>query len=230
MKLPDKVGVLSALSVDNVVFGYQKGVVSILLVRNDIGLSNGQWGLPGDWPNEDESLEQCAAHCLYERIGISNITLQQLHTFSAVDRYPGSRVVTTAFYTIIRQQSRKIRMGSNEIEVGWFPLADAPELIFDHQQILEAGVKRLRDQARHQPVGLGVLAKKFTFLELQELYEAVFNRKFDKPNFRRKFISFDYLINCNETIKSGKHRSASLFCFDRKKYASLTKQGFSFSS
>lgn len=230
MKQRRPAGVLSALTVDNVIFGYQAGQLSILLVKHGIGKSLGEWGLPGDWPTEFESLEQCAARSLFDRTGINNVSLEQFHTFSAVNRYPGERVITTAFYTIIRQQSQEITPSADELEARWFLLGQSPKLIFDHQLILETGISHMRNLARHQPIGLTLLPGKFTFLELQNLYEAVFDKQFNKPNFRRKFMGFKFLNHCGESVKSGKHRSASLFEFDRKVYASLEKQGFSFSS
>lgn len=230
MKNPGSVGVLSALSVDNVIFGYQAGQLSILLVKHGTGKSQGQWGLPGDWPTELESLEQCAARSLFDRTGISHVALEQFHTFSAVDRYPGERVITTAFFTMIKQQSQTIKPSADELEARWFSLGEVPELIFDHRLILETGIAHMRNLARHQPIGVTLLSKKFTFLELQNLYEAVFDKTFNKPNFRRKFVSFKYLVDCGESVKSGKHRSAGLFKFDKQKYVSLTRQGFSFST
>lgn len=97
---PGSTGILSTLSVDNVIFGYECGRLSVLLVKHGSGKSSGQWGLPGEWPSEDESLEQCAARSLFDRTGIRNVTLKQFHKFSAVDRYPGKRVITTAFFTM----------------------------------------------------------------------------------------------------------------------------------
>jgi len=230
MKTSDSTGALSALTIDNVIFGYQPGLLSILLVKHGTGISTGQWGLPGDWPTDTESLESCATRSLFDRTGISNVKLEQLHTFSAIDRCPGERVITTAFYTVIKQQSQEIRPSADELQAEWFPLGETPELIFDHQLILETGIAHMQNLARHQPIGITLLANKFTFLELQNLYETVFDKPFNKPNFRRKFMGFNYLLDCGESVKSGKHRAAGLFRFDREKYASLVKQGFSFSS
>lgn len=230
MKQGRPAGILPALTVDNVIFGYHAGRLSILLVKHGTGKSLGKWGLPGDWPTELESLEQCASRSLFDRTGIRDVNLEQLHTFSAVDRYPGERVITTAFYTIIRLESQEITPSADELEASWFDLGKTPKLIFDHQLILETGISHMRNLARHRPIGIRLLSDKFTFLELQNLYEAVFDKQFNKPNFRRKFMSFKYLVHCGESVKSGKHRSASLFEFDREKYASLEKQGFSFSS
>lgn len=230
MKHPGSDGILSALTVDNVIFGYLPGQLSILLVKHGTGKSTGQWGLPGDWPTRQESLEECATRSLYTRTGIHDVALEQFHTFSAVDRYPDERVITTAFFTIIRQQSQAIKPSTDELEARWFPIDEVPELIFDHSLILETGISHMRNRGRHQPIGINLLADKFTFLELQSLYEAVFDRSFNKPNFRRKFMGLSYLIDCGEKVKSGSHRSAALFQFDKEMYATLSKQGFSFST
>ncbi len=219
---------LSTLSVDNVIFGYEAGQLSVLLVRHGVGLSAGHWGFPGDWPTERESLEDCAARSLHARTGLREIELRQLHTFSAVDRYPEHRVVTTVFYTVIKQFSQPIRASADEMAAQWFELDQVPQLIFDHDEILRVALNRLRDNARHQPIGLGLLARKFTLLQLQELYQAIFGRQFDKPNFRRKWLSYGLLVPLDESVRSGGHRSAKLFRFDLRAYRRVSTQGYSF--
>ncbi len=216
------------LTVDNVIFGYAHGELFLLLVKHGIGKSKGSWGLPGDWLRSDESLEEAAARILYTRTSLDHIELQQMHTFSAVDRYPGKRIVTTAFYTLIKKDIQPISPSEDELEAAWFPIADVPKLIFDHTEIVNTGLAKLQNQARHEPIGLSLLPKKFTFLQLQELYEAVLQQRFDKPNFRRKMRSHKFLVDCNEQVKAGSHRSAALYRFDVRAYKALIKQGFSF--
>ncbi len=227
-KTPSPQKVLSQLSVDNVIFGYEQAQLYILLVEHGVGLSKGKWGLPGDQLGADESLDECAARTLCRRTGLENIHLRQMHTFSTVDRYPGRRIITTAYFTIINKKGQLIKASTDELEVRWFPSHATPPLIFDHAQILDIAHERLSNEARREPIGLGLLPRKFTFLQLQELYEAVLGRKFDKPNFRRKILKYQYLVDCGETVRTGNHRSASLYHFDRKKYKALTETGFNF--
>ncbi len=221
--------ILPRLTIDNVIFAYADKQLSVLLIKHGEGRSKGQWGLPGDWLGINESLEERAAISLFDRTGLKNIKLQQLQTFSAVDRYPGKRIITTAFYTLIKQNVQKIKPSDDELAVNWIPVNKVPKLIFDHKVILKHALKHLRTQVRHVPIGLDLLPKKFTLLELQDLYEALLDRSFDKPNFRRKILKLHYLIDCKESIKAGKHRPAALYSFDRAAYKSLIKKGFSFS-
>lgn len=217
-----------SISVDNVIFGYAPGVLSFLAVQPAEGLSQGEWGLPGDWPREDESLEDCAARVLRDRTGLEDVALRQLHTFSAVDRYPGRRIVTTAYWTLIRQDRQPLRPGDLERDARWFPLDEAPSLIFDHEEILATGLGALRDELRHRPVGLELLDEAFTFLHLQQLYEAILDTTFDKPNFRRKLLAFDYLEPVGKSVREGAHRRAQLFRFRKSAYRELEERGFSF--
>jgi 8-oxo-dGTP diphosphatase len=221
-------GTHASLSVDNVIFGYAPGVLSVLAVRSGEGLAEGRWGLPGDWPRLDESLEDCAARVLRARTGLEGMDLRQLHTFSAVDRYPGHRVVTTAFWTLVREDRQVVTPGARELDARWFPVREVPALIFDHDEILATGLAALRDELRHRPVGLGLLDETFTFLHLQQLYEAILDTTFDKPNFRRKLLAFDYLEPVGETLREGKHRRAQLFRFEPEAYHALEERGFSF--
>lgn len=220
--------VMPALSVDNVILGYEEGELFVLLVKHGRGESRGRWGLPGDWLQADETLEQAASRILFNRTSIGGIELKQMHTFSAVDRYPSTRIVTTAFYTVIKKGLQEIKSSDDELDAAWFPVNERPELIFDHDDIVETGLDKLRAQVRHEPIGIDLLPKKFTFLQLQDLYEAVLDQRFDKPNFRRKMNSHKYLVDCNEQYQAAGHRFAALYRFDTKAYKKLIKQGFSF--
>jgi hypothetical protein len=220
---------LASLTVDNLIFGYRPGQLSLLLVQHGEGRSAGQWGLPGDWLREDESLDQCAARVLETRTGLADMELRQLHTFSDPDRYPGQRIVTTAYWTLVPEERQVVRPSPDEQAAGWLPVDDAPPLIFDHQDILAAGLVALRWEVRHRPQGLDLLGPRFTFLALQQLYEVLTGRNFDKPNFRRKLQAYGHLVDTGKTVREAGHRSAKLFRFDRRRYRALERQGFSFS-
>ena len=218
----------ASLTVDNLIFGYRTGRLSLLLVRHGEGLSAGQWGLPGDWLRENESLEQCAERVLDTRTGLKDMELRQLHTFSDPGRYPGQRIVTTAYWTLVREDRQAVRPSPDEEAAEWVDASDVPNLIFDHGSILAAGLAALRQEMRHRPMGLDLLPPRFTFLALQQLYEALTDRSFDKPNFRRKLQAFGHLVDTGESVKEAGHRSAKLFRFDRRRYRALERQGFSF--
>jgi len=216
------------LSVDNLIFGCEDNTLEIFLVQHGEGKSKGQWGLPGDWMHEDESLEQAAARTLQGRTGISDVYLEQLRTFSAVDRYPDERIITTAFFALIRPESYSTIVGKSELDAKWFDVKRLPKLIFDHKEIINIGLKHLKHKVRHEPIGFSLLPEKFTLLQLQNLYEAILDIKVDKPNFRRKMKKMQLLIPCNEKQTGVAHRAANLFRFDQKVYSKLKTQGLVF--
>ena len=219
---------MRTLSVDNLIFGCVDNALDIFLVKHGEGLSLGKWGLPGDWMRDDESLEDAAARTLEQRTGISNVFLEQLHTFSEVNRYPDERVITTAFYSLIRPESYHSVAGASELDAKWFNVNDLPELIFDHRKIIDLGIQRIKHKVRHEPIGFNLLPEKFTLLHLQSLYEAILGIKLDKPNFRRKMLKMNLLIDCEEKQTAVAHRAANLYRFDPLVYKQLQKNGFVF--
>lgn len=215
-------------TVDNLIFGCEEDTLEIFLVKHGEGQSRGQWGLPGDWLLEGESLEEAAARTLKDRTGITDVYLEQLNTFSAVDRYPSERVITTAFFALIRPESYKTIVGATEMDVQWFPINKLPKLIFDHKEIVEKGVERLKHKVRHEPIGFSLLPKKFTLLQLQNLYEAILETRVDKPNFRRKMKKMQLLVPLEEKQIGVAHRAANLYRFDEKVYRQLKTKGLVF--
>ena len=215
-------------SVDNLIFGCKNNTLEILLIKHGEGESKGEWGLPGDWLEDHESLENAAARTLKERSGISDVYLEQLHTFSAVDRHPSGRIVTTAFFSLIRPDSYSTIIGKTELDAKWFDVKKLPALIFDHHEIIEKGLAHLMHKVRHEPIGFNLLPEKFTLLQLQNLYETILGIKLDKPNFRRKMNKMQLLISCDEKQTGVAHRAANLYRFDQKVYNKLLTNGFVF--
>ncbi len=217
-----------SISVDNVILGCRDGVLEVCLIQHGDGPVKGEWGLPGDWIQDGESLEDAAIRTLRTRTGIDDIFLEQLHTFSALDRYPGERVITTAYYALVRPQDYAAVAGAHEMDAKWFAVKELPTLMFDHNEILQRGIERLQQKVRFEPIGFKLLPPKFTLAELQKLYEAVLDVNLNKPNFRRKILSKNLLVDCKEKQKGGAHRAASLYRFDNDVYQDLTQRGFSF--
>lgn len=220
--------VIKALSIDNLIFGLDRGELKILLVVHSVGLGKGQWALPGGWIRYDENLRDAASRLLEELTGVKQLYLEQLKAFGRVDRFPKERVVTIAYYALVSAEDYPLVAGASTFEVSWFSVNDLPELVFDHSEILQYGIQFLRHQVRHRPIGFNLLPEKFTLLQLQELYEAILDTKLDKPNFRRKILKMNLLTPCNEKQKEVAHRAANLYRFDEDAYHRLTEQGFSF--
>lgn len=220
--------VIKALSIDNLVFGLDDDELKILLVKQTDPLHQGKWALPGGWIRYDENLRDAAYRLLEELTGVSDLYLEQLKTFGRVDRFPSERVVTIAYYALVSADNFSLVAGQSAADVNWQSVNRLPELVYDHAEIVEHGLKVLRHQVCHQPIGFNLLPEKFTLLQLQALYEAILNTKLDKPNFRRKIMKMNLLSPCNEKQQGVPHRAASLYRFDAEAYKHLSESGFAF--
>ncbi|MFV8751180.1 NUDIX hydrolase [Nannocystaceae bacterium ST9] len=219
-----------ALTVDCVVFGLDldEDDLEILLVRRGLEPFLGKWALPGGFVRVDETLEDAALRELEEETGLRKVFLEQLYTFGALDRDPRERIVTVAYYALVKLSDHKVKAATDASDAAWFSIHDLPELAFDHQQILDAAHERLRGKLRWQPIGFELLPKKFTLTQLQRMYEIILERQLDKRNFRKKILAMDLLVELDEVQRDVAHRAARLYKFDDRHYRRLLKQGFSF--
>ncbi|MHA3772921.1 NUDIX hydrolase [Verrucomicrobiota bacterium sgz303538] len=218
----------AALTVDCVVFGFDDGELKVLLIRRGLKPFKGQWALPGGFVRLDETLDDAARRELMEETGLKNVYLEQLYTFGAIDRDPRERVVSVAYYALVKSAEHPAAGATDASEAGWFPVADLPTLAFDHREILKTALERLRGKVRYEPIGFELLPPKFTLSQLQHLYEAVLQTEVDKRNFRKKILSMELLVPLDEQVRTGAHRPAQLFRFDTRKYQALKKRGFNF--
>lgn len=218
----------AALTVDCVVFGFDEGALKILLIRRGIEPFKGRWALPGGFVRTDETLDEAARRELREEAGLEKIYLEQLYTFGTVDRDPRERVVSVAWFALVRSADHVPSAATDAAEAKWFDAGDIPRLAFDHGDILATALERLRGKIRWQPVGFELLPEKFTLTQLQSLYEAILGRELDKRNFRKKLLALDLLVALDETTTAASRRPAQLFRFDRRKYQTLTRKGFIF--
>lgn len=226
MKFSDEV--IEALSIDCVIFGFKNAELSVLLVRHGQGIAKGKWALPGSWIKYNESLDAAAYRILTAQTAVEKVFLEQFHTFGNIGRFPDRRVITVCYYALINLENLELHAGPTVTEVTWFNIKQIPKMVFDHNKILELSFTHLQHKVQHEPIGFNLLPKKFTLLHLQELYEAILDKKLDKPNFRRKLIKMNLLVSCNEKQKDVSHRAAQLYQFDKKVYDRLIEKGFSF--
>src|SRR6516162_8497639 len=218
----------AALTVDCVVFGFDEGELKVLLIERGLEPFKGRWALPGGFVRVDETLDEAARRELVEETGLKNVFLEQLYTFGAVERDPRERVVSIAYYALVKLSNHRAKAATDAANAQWFPVSKLPKLAFDHPEILRTALARLQGKVRYQPIGFELLPEKFTLSHLQHLYEAVLETKLDKRNFRKKVLSFGLLVPLQETQMAGRHRPAQLFRFDQKRYEQLRRKGFNF--
>lgn len=220
----------SAFSVDNVIFGFDGGELKILLIQRGAPPFQGMWALPGDlvYPNED--LDTAAQRVLEQLTGLKNVYLEQVKTFGAVNRHPLGRVITIAYYSLVKVSDFKLMPASFAQTAQWHSISKVGSLAFDHNEILDTCLRRLRRKVRVTPVGFELLPPKFTLTELQHLYESVLAspKGLDKRNFRKKILSMNLLVELTEMQEGVAHRPAKLYQFDRDKYDQFISEGFVF--
>lgn len=217
-----------ALTVDCVVFGFDEGELKVLLVQRGLPPFEGHWALPGGFVRTDETLEDAARRELEEETGIAKLYLEQLYTFGAIDRDPRDRVVSVAYYALVKLSQYQIRAATDTRHAVWFGISDLPTLAFDHDRICDVALRRLKGKVRYEPIGFELLPAKFTLSQLQHLYEVVLEQPLDKRNFRKKIIGMGLLKELDEIQQDVAHRAARLYQFDTKRYQQLKKRGFNF--
>ncbi|WP_053990245.1 NUDIX domain-containing protein [Mangrovimonas sp. TPBH4] len=220
--------VMNAITIDCVIFGFDKGSLKVLLVEHAEGISKGKWALPGGWIKEEESIDNAAHRLLRELTGLDNIYLEQLKAFGDPDRFPLGRVITIGYYALIKIEDYNITAGFTASDAKWYDVADIPELIYDHNKIINFSLKQLRNRVKQAPIGFNLLPEKFTLLQLMQLYEQILGIEMDKSNFRRKVLRMKLLEALDEKQQDVSHRAAKLYRFDHAIYKKLTEKGFNF--
>lgn len=213
-----------SVTTDCVIFGFDGTRMKVLLVQRGIEPYKGRWAFPGGFLQMDESAEEGALRELREETGLSGAFIRQFHTFSAPDRDPRERVITIAFYALVRIE--EVTGGDDAADARWFALDEVPQLAFDHDQILRTAEQALRQQIHFEPVGFELLPEKFTLRELQNLYEAILGVRFDKRNFSNKINRLGLLEPLDEKVNPSRKKEATLFRFNKTKYDELKQKGF----
>ena len=223
----------TALTVDNVIFGFDEADLKVLLIKRGAEPYRDLWALPGDFMYPDEDLDNAAERVLKELTGLENVYLEQVRTFGAVNRHPLGRVATVAYFSLVKIDRYKLMPASFAQKATWHSVSDIQELAFDHNSILEACFSTLKRRVRVRPIGFELLPPKFTLTELQHLYEAILkpnslDGKLDKRNFRKKILAMEFVVDLNESQANVAHRPARLYEFDRSKYEQFISEGFNF--
>lgn len=211
-----------ALSVDCVIFGFDENKLKVLLIRSDLKEYKNRLSLLGDLLSPNEDLDKAAYKILKKRTGLDDVYLEQVQTFGKVNRHPGGRVITVAYYSLINVMHHKLKIRDNELD--WHDVSEVKNLAFDHQEIFETCYQRLQKRVQEHPLGFSLLPSKFSLRDLQNLYEAILGIKLDRRNFRKKFFAMDFLVDLNEIETNVPHRPGKLYSFDYKKYEQKKKK------
>lgn len=213
-----------SVTTDCVIFGFDGTKLKVLLVQRGIEPYKGCWAFPGGFMKMDESAEEGALRELQEETGLKGAYIRQFHTFTAPHRDPRERVITIAYYALVQMQ--EVKGGDDATAANWFALDEVPQLAFDHDQILRKAEQALRQQIHFEPVGFELLPETFTIKELQNLYEAILNVRFDRRNFYNKMKRLEMLEITNETVNPSQKKEAFLYRFNKDKYEELKQKGF----
>lgn len=213
-----------SVTTDCVIFGFDGTKLLVLLVERGIDPYKGKWAFPGGFVKMDESCEDGALRELQEETGLTGAYIEQFHTFSDPDRDPRERVITVAYYALVR--IREVKGGDDAAKAEWFALDDVPQLAFDHEKILRTALKCLRERIHFEPIGFELLPEAFTLKQLQNLYEAILDVRFDRSNFAKKMLHFNILTQREETVWPTPRREAYLYSFNEESYNELKQKGF----
>jgi 8-oxo-dGTP diphosphatase len=215
------------VTVDIVVFTIQSEALKVLLVKRGIDPFKDKMALPGGFVLTSEGLDDAALRELREETGVSDLYLEQLYSFGDPGRDPRDRVVTVAYYALISADRSRLTPGTDATEAAWYPLSKLPPLAFDHRQILDYAIERLRNKLEYTTVGFQLLPERFTLTELQGVYEAILGKKLDKRNFRRK-IELLKILKPTSEYRRGDQRPARLYRFAAARFEKLKDKGILF--
>ena len=197
------------ISVDCVIFGFEKKELKVLLIKSDLEEFADKWSLLGDLINPYEDLDSAPYRVLKQRTGLDDVFLQQVGSFGDLNRHPSGRVITTAYYSLINIRNHQLKITDNEVH--WHALTDVKELAFDHKKIMDACLKRLQTQIMDEPVVFNLLPEKFSLRELQDLYQSILGIKLDRRNFRKKISLKSWLHDVGEMENDVPHRPGKLY-------------------
>ena len=214
-----------AVTADCVIFGFdESNIMKVLLIQRGNDPYKGKWAFPGGFMNMDETAEQCARRELEEETGLKDVTVEQFYTFTDVNRDPRERVITVAHYALVKLS--EVKGGDDAEKAQWFSLDEIPSLAFDHELIFRKALKVLKERICFEPIGFELLPEIFKMSELQNLYEAILEVKFDRRNFYNKMIKLGILCEAESLPEGASRRIPVMYRFNATKYTELKQKGF----
>lgn len=215
------------VATDCIILGFDSGKLKLLIFKRRVEPNKGAWSLIGSFVKLDEDVSSAAERVLEEITGLKNVFMEELRSYGAADRDPGYRCVSIGQYALIRINEYDKELVEQH-GASWHEIDELPDLVFDHNKMVEDALEKLKTKARFQPIGFELLPEKFTIPQLQQLYEAIYQKELDTRNFRKKVLSHNVLIKLEEKDKTSSKRGAYLYKFDSKTYEQLIKSGYNF--
>lgn len=204
-----------SVAIDLVVFGYQGGVLSVLLLNRKEKPFKNQWTLPGGFLQMDETFQATCSRILQSKLGMDQLYLEQLYSFDALKRDPRGRVLSVCYFALVNPAKYTVTAGTMANDVSWHPANALPPLGFDHSHIFDAALKRLRAKILYYPVGFALMDDEFTLPELHRLYECILGMPIDRRNFRRKIIESGYILPTGEKRTGAQNRHPDIYQFNK---------------
>lgn len=213
------------LAVDCIIFGFDKEQLKLLLFKRKVDPFKGQWSLIGNFIKPTESVIDSAHRVLEETTGLQAVYLEELGCYGAINRDAGARVVSIAHYALIRLEATHVQT-TQLYEAHWFEIDSMPNLILDHQDMVQNAIKELQRKASYEPIGFQLLPKKFTIPQLKNLYDSIYRKNFDRRNFRKKILSMGILEKLDEKDKTTSRKGAYLYQFKKSKTRQQNEREF----
>jgi 8-oxo-dGTP diphosphatase len=220
-------GAKELIATDCIIFGFDDDELKLLIVKRPIVPEEGKWSLVGSFIKDGESINDAAKRILFELTGLDNVYMSQLYAHGDVDRDNGARVISVSYFALINIEEHNNQL-VDEFGARWVPLSKLPHLVFDHNQMVDMALNRLRKDSKYKPIGFELLPEKFTLPKLLSLYEAIYQKKIDKRNFRKSIIKTGVLEKLDEKDKESSKKGAFYYSFNKENYKKMAEKGFDF--
>jgi 8-oxo-dGTP diphosphatase len=220
-------GAKELVAADCIIFGFDNDELKLLVVKRPLVPEEGKWSLVGSFLKENESIDDAANRILFELTGLNHVYMSQLYAHGDVNRDSGARVISISYYALINIEEHNNQL-VDKFGACWVPISKLPFLVFDHTKMVDMALNRLKKDAKYKPIGFELLPEKFTLPKLLSLYEAIYQKKIDKRNFRKSILKTGVLEKLDEKEKESSKKGAFYYSFNKDNYIKMTEKGFDF--
>jgi 8-oxo-dGTP diphosphatase len=205
-----------ALAVDTLIFTIRDGKLMVLLIEIGSGPYKDKWALPGGLVQLNETLDTTAKRVLKQKAGLRGVYMEQLYTFSGLKRDTRGRIVSVAYFALVDSSDFKLKTMDYYSDIDWVDVNKLPKMAFDHKEIIQYGLERLRAKIEYSNIVYALLPELFTLTQMQNIYEIILGKEIDKRNFRKRILSLGILTETKKVISGAKHRPAKLYKFKKR--------------